>query len=220
MPQFDFDAARETMVESQIRTADVTDLDLLAAFRRTPRERFVPAAKMALAYGDAVLDYEDGRRMLRPRDFAKLVQAADIKDHEVVLDLGCARGYSTAVLAQICDTVVGLETDDETVDRATGLLTDTGVLNAAVVKGDLKRGAAEHGPFDVIIVSGGAVADVPQSWFGQLANGGRLAVIVNDGPIGRATLFTKSGDAVGDRVVFDAHASMLPGFEREYSFVF
>lgn len=219
MPQFDFDAARETMVESQIRTADVTDPSLLASFRRTARERFVPSARMALAYGDAIVDYDDGRVLLRPRDFAKLAQAANIQSDEVVLDIACARGYSTAVLAHVAETVVGLETDDETVDRATALLTDAGVLNAAVVKGDLKRGASEHGPFDVIMV-GGAVAEVPQAWFGQLTNGGRLAVIIKKGPIGHATIFTKSGDAIGDRVVFDANAPYLPGFEPARSFVF
>lgn len=219
MPQFDFGAARETMVESQIRPADVTDLKLIAAFRRTPRERFIPASKMALAYGDTVMEYGDGRSLLLPRDFAKLAQAADIQPHEVVLDIACARGYSTAILSKVAETVVGLETDDEAVDRATALLTDLDVVNAAVVKGDLKRGAPEHGPFDVIMV-GGAVAEVPQAWFGQLANGGRLAVIIKRGPIGRATIFTKSGDAIGDRVVFDAHAPILPGFEPARSFVF
>lgn len=217
MPQFDFDAARETMVESQIRTADVTDLDLLSAFRRVPRERFVPASKMALAYGDAVVDYGDGRALLRPRDFAKLIQAADIQPHEIVLNIACARGYSVAILAQVADTVVGLETEDDAVDRATSLLTDIDVLNAAVVKGDLKRGAPEHGPFDVIIVNG-AVADVPEAWLGQLANGGRLVLIQKSGPIGRATILTKSGEAVGDRVVFDANAPFLPGFEPVKSF--
>ena len=217
MPQFDFDAARETMVESQIRTADVTDLDLLSAFRRIPRERFVPASKMALAYGDAVVDYGDGRALLRPRDFAKLIQAADIQPHEIVLNIACARGYSVAILAQVADTVVGLETEDDAVDRATSLLTDIDVLNAAVVKGDLKRGAPEHGPFDVIIVNG-AVADVPEAWLGQLANGGRLVLIQKSGPIGRATILTKSGEAVGDRVVFDANAPFLPGFEPVKSF--
>jgi protein-L-isoaspartate(D-aspartate) O-methyltransferase len=219
MPQFDFDAARETMVESQIRPSDVTDLKLLAAFRRIPRERFIPASKMALAYGDTVLEYGDGRSLLSPRDFAKLVQAADIQPDEVVLDISCARGYSTAILSKLAETVVGLETDDDIVDRATTLLTDLDVVNAAVVKGDLKRGASEHGPFDVIIV-GGAVPEVPQTWFGQLANGGRLAVIIKDGPVGRATIFTKSGNAIGDRVVFDAHAPVLSGFESVDSFVF
>jgi protein-L-isoaspartate(D-aspartate) O-methyltransferase len=219
MPQFDFAAARETMVESQIRTADVTDLKLLGAFRKIPRERFVPSSQMALAYGDATVNFDAGRALLRPRDFAKLVQAADIQPHEVVLDLACGRGYSTAILAKLADTVVGLETEDETVERATTLLTDLDVLNAAVVKGDLKRGAPEHGPFDVILVNG-AVAKPADSWFSQLSNGGRLAVIVKSGPIGHATIFTKSGDAVGDRIVFDANAPILSGFEPERSFQF
>ena len=219
MSKFDFDAARETMVESQIRTEDVTDLNLLAAFRRTAREAFVPQAQMALAYADAEIDYGNGRRLLRPRIFAKLVQAADIQRSDVVLDLACSRGYSTAILAQISDTVVGLETTEEDVNRATELLSQAGVLNAAIVQGDLKRGAAEHGPFDVIIAEG-AVADVPDSWLAQLANGGRLAAIVKDGPIGRATVYTKTGDAVGDRVEFDAHADFLPGFAPQAGFVF
>ena len=219
MPEFDYADARETMVESQIRTADVTDLDMLLAFRRTARERFVPQNQMALAYADAEVRYANGRTLLRPRDFAKLVQAADINGTDVVLDLACARGYSTAILAQISDTVVGLETDEDDVTRASDILTDMGILNAAVVQGDLKRGAAEHGPFDVIIAAG-AVASVPDGWFAQLADGGRLATIVKRGPIGRATVFTKSGSAVGDRIEFDAHAPFLPGFAPEASFVF
>ena len=219
MQTFDFAAARETMVESQIRTADVTELDLLLAFRRTARERFVPQNQMALAYADAEVRYDNGRALLRPRDFAKLVQAADVKRSDVVLDLGCARGYSTAILAQVCDTVVAVETSEEDVARASDILMEMGVLNAAVVQGDLKRGAAEHGPFDVIIAAG-AVADMPDSWLAQLADGGRLVTIVKRGPIGRATVFTKSGQAVGDRVEFDAHAPYLPGFAPDASFVF
>lgn len=219
MPKFDYAQAREIMVESQIRTADVTEPEVLAAFRRTPRERFVPQSKMALAHGDAVVNYDDGRMLLRPRDFAKLIQAADIQPNEVVLDIACARGYSTAILAQIAETVVGLDTDEASVERATGLLTDIGILNAAIVQGDLKRGAAEHGPFDVIIVQG-AVHSVPDAWLSQLANGGRLAVIIKDGPVGHATIYTKSGDVFGDQIKFDAHAPLLPGFEPEAAFVF
>ena len=219
MQKFDFAAARETMVESQIRTADVTDLDLLMAFRRTARERFVPQNQMALAYADAEVAYDNGRTLLRPRDLGKLLQAADVQDSDVVLDLACARGYSTAILAQICDTVVGVEADEADVARASDILMDMGILNAAVVQGDLKRGAAEHGPFNVIVAAG-AVADVPDAWTAQLADGGRLVTIVRSGPIGRATVFTKSGSAVGDRVVFDAHAPFLPGFAPEASFVF
>lgn len=219
MPKFDFAKARSAMVDSQIRPADVTEPAILSAFRNTPRERFVPQSAMALAHGDAVVSYGNGRYLLRPRDFAKLITAADIKPHEVVLDIGCARGYSTAILAQIAETVVGLESDEATVNRASEILIDIDVLNAAIVQGDLKEGAAQHGPFDVIMFQG-AVEQVPHKWFDQLSDGGRLAVIISDGPIGRATIYTKSGGAVGDRVVFDANAPLIPGFEREPAFIF
>jgi len=215
----DFSAARDAMVESQIRTSDVTDLSLLAAFRKTPREAFVPTARKALAYADRHVETDEGRVMLAPRDLAKMIQAADVSDSDVVLDIACGRGYSTAILAQLAETVVGLEVSEAAVARATDLLVDADITNAAVVQGDLKSAAAEHGPFNVIFVNG-AVSQAHQPWFAQLANGGRLVCIVQNGPIGRVSIFTKSGDAVGERVVFDASAPYLTGFEPKPEFVF
>ncbi|MEP1230451.1 MAG: protein-L-isoaspartate O-methyltransferase [Litorimonas sp.] len=215
---FDVSAARAHMVESQIRTSDVTDLPLLAAFRSVAREKFVPKSQMALAYGDAHIKLEDNRVMLRPRDFAKMVQAVDIQPNEIVLDVACSRGYSTAILAQLADTVVGLETHDDCVNRATNLLVAADVTNAAIVKGELKSGASEHGPFDVIFING-AVSAVPKTWLGQLANNGRLICIVQNGPIGHVTIFQKTGDVVGERIVFDASAPHLVGFEAQAEFV-
>lgn len=216
---FDFSKSRDHMVESQIRTNDVTEPAILKAFRTTSRERFVPKSKMALAYGDAHIEMDEGRVMLRPRDFAKLVDAADIRPSDVVLDIACGRGYSTAIMARLADTVIGLETSEEAVAKATELLIDEDVSNAAIVKGDLKVGASEHGPFNVIFVNG-AVVDVPKTWFSQLANNGRLVCILQKGPVGHATVFTKTGDVVGNRVAFDASAPVLPGFAAEPSFVF
>jgi protein-L-isoaspartate(D-aspartate) O-methyltransferase len=216
---FDFAKARDHMVESQIRTNDVTEPAILKAFRTTSRERFVPKAQMALAYGDAHIEMDEGRVMMRPRDFAKLVDAADIRPSDVVLDIACGRGYSTAIMAKLADTVVGLETSDEAVEKATELLVHENINNAAIVKGDLKAGASEHGPFNVIFING-AVAEVPRSWLSQLANQGRLVCIVQNGPVGQATVFTKSGDFVGERVDFDAAAPTLPGFALQPSFVF
>jgi protein-L-isoaspartate(D-aspartate) O-methyltransferase len=215
----DFSAARDAMVESQIRTSDVTDLSVLAAFRRTARETFVPTARRALSYAGCHVETDEGRVMLAPRDLAKMVQAVEIEPTDVVLDIACGRGYSTAILAQLADTVVGLETDEAAVARATELLVDADISNAAIVQGDLKSGAAEHGPFNVIFV-GAAVPAVHRPWFTQLANGGRVICIVQDGPVGRVTVFTKSGDVVGDRVVFDTSAPCLPGFEPAAEFVF
>lgn len=216
---FNFSSARDHMVESQIRTSDVTDLSVLGAFRSIKRENFVPKSQQALAYGDAHIQLDTGRVMIRPRDFAKMVQAADIAPTDVVLDIACGRGYSSAVLAQLGETVVGLEDSEEVVAKATEQLVEADVTNAVVVKGDLKSGASEHGPFNVIFVNG-AVSDVPKTWLAQLANEGRLICLVQNGPMGRVCVYTKTGDAIGERVVFDASAPTLSGFAAEPEFVF
>lgn len=214
---FNFAAARETMLDSQIRTNDVTDHAIQAAFKAVPRECFVPKAKTALAYSDVHIDLGDGRFMLRPRDFAKMLDAAQIESTDVVLNIGCGRGYSVAVMSRLAETVVALEQSEEATKRATELLDRCGTSNSAVVQGDFRAGAPEHGPFDVIFV-GGSVNSVPQTWLDQLANGGRLIVAVSDGPIARVKVYKKSNDKVGERTTFDAAIPALPGFEAKQTF--
>lgn len=215
---FDFAAARETMLDSQIRTNDVTDYDIQAAFKAVPRECFVPKSKTALAYSDVHIDLGEGRYMLRPRDFAKMLDAAQITNTDIVLNIGCGRGYSVAVMSRLAETVVALEQSEEAVTRATGLLDKCGANNAAVVQSDFRAGAPEHGPFDIIFV-GGSVGSVPETWHDQLANNGRLIVAVNDGPVSRVKVLKKTNDKVGERTVFDANIPALPGFEHKQSFV-
>ena len=224
-----FTLARQHMVDSQVRTADVTNDRLVSALRAIPRERFVPRSQMAWAYSDRHIELTpiadadsneaQDRWLLAPRDFAKLVQAAAPQPHETVLDIGCGRGYSSAVIASLCDTVVGLELAESDVERATETLLDIGVENAAILQGDLVKGAPEHGPYDVIIAQG-AVMEVPQSWADQLSDGGRIAVIVQEGTVGRASLFVKAGGQLGRKVVFDATVPLLPGFDVSPAFVF
>jgi len=216
---FDYAAAREHMIDSQVRTNDVTDSDIHNALRRVPREAFVPASKQSVAYSDTNVVTDEGRVMMRPRDFAKLVQLADIQKTDVVLNIAAGRGYAAAVLSHLADTVVGVEQSEELADRATELLMNYDVLNAAIVQGDLKSGAQEHGPFNVIFV-GGAVDCVPKTWLDQLADGGRLVVVQPNGPVGQARIYTKAGNAVGDRIAFDANIPLLPGFEAAPKFVF
>lgn len=213
---FDFEISRQHMVDGQIRTNDVTDLRIIRAFKSVARESFIPKAKQAIAYSDVHIN-TDGRTVMRPRDFGKLLQGLELKPTDVALDIGCARGYSTAILAQLCETVVGLEDSEELVERATAQLVSADVLNAAIVKGDLKAGAREHGPFDVIFVNG-AVSNIPQSWFDQLAVGGRLAVIVKTGPVGQATIYTRGKDAIGKAIICDANVPLMAGFERDAVF--
>lgn len=215
----DFSRERDAMVDSQVHTADVTERRLLKAMRTLPRENFLPKSKAAIAYADCEVEAAAGRWMMRPRELAMLIQAAEIDENDLVLNIASGRGYAAAVLSRLAETVVGVESDDKLVERSSMALGDAGCDNAVVIKGDPHAGAAGQGPYDVIFVEG-AVEETPRAWFDQLKDGGRLAVVVRKGPVGKATIYTRSGDSIGHRVVFDATPRLIPGFQREPGFVF
>jgi protein-L-isoaspartate(D-aspartate) O-methyltransferase len=221
----DFALARRNMVESQIRPNDVTDRELIAALMDVPRERFVPAAMRGLAYIDEDVPLRDassegGRRwLMEPMPFARLVQLAEIGQNDLVLDIGCATGYSTAVLARLAESVVGLESDAELASRAETQLVEAGVGNAAIVTGDLAEGYPSQGPYDVIILEG-SVEQIPDAIFKQLRDGGRLVAAVTAGPIGKATLFRSIAGDISPSVAFDINIQKLPGFDKKLEFVF
>ncbi len=211
--------ARAQMVNGQVRVNDVTLGPLLDAMDEIPRHRFVPKGRVTQAYADMHVQVNESRWLLRPRDFAKLIQALEIEKTDLILDVACARGYSTAILARLGEMVIGLEDDHARVERAGQLLSEVGADNTAVVFGELQDGAANHGPFDVIFVNG-AVEHVPQAWCEQLSDGGRLGVFEFVDGRGVARVFTKTGSAIGDRVIFDAVAPLLPGFSKPKAFSF
>jgi protein-L-isoaspartate(D-aspartate) O-methyltransferase len=215
----DYAAARRAMLEGQVRVNDVTHRELQDALAESPRELFAPKPKRSLAYSDIDLPVSDDRVLMRPRDFAKLVQALEPEKDEIALDIACGRGYSSAVLARLVSMVVGLEQDPDLVEKATESLDAVGVANAAIMTGDIKAGVPHQGPYDVIFVNG-AVEIVPEAWLAQLADGGRLGVVVRDKGVGRATVFTRAGGAVGSKVVFDCATPLLPGLERPRTFDF
>ncbi len=215
----DFAQARTAMVDGQVRASDVTDPRIHQAMLEIPRELFVPKGKRSLAYiGEAVGIGED-RYLMDPRNFALLVQALDIRPTDLVLDIGCGTGYSTAVLAQLAETVVALESDEALAAGADQAIQDLGIDNAAVVKGDLAAGYAGQGPYDVIFVGGG-VETVPEAWKTQLTEGGRLGVIVLGHRVGKGTIFIHAQGSVSERIVFDGTVPALPGFNRAEEFVF
>ncbi len=215
----DFEAKRKHMVEGQVRANDVTDRVLVQAMREIPRERFLPKSKRACAYAEMNVEVAPGRYLIEPRDFSKLFQALEPRKSDIALDIACGRGYSSAVLARMVETVVGLEDDPALVEKAGALLSDIGADNAVVIEGDLKAGAPDQGPFDIIAVNG-AVIEPPRPWFDQLADGGRLGGFEIVGGGGKAVLYGRDGGAVGRRELFDAHAPLLPGFEPEPAFQF
>jgi protein-L-isoaspartate(D-aspartate) O-methyltransferase len=186
----DLSAARLNMVESQVRTADVTDVRIHDAMRDIRREDLVPAGKTYLAYADMEVPYGDGRVLLKPRDVGKLLQAVRPMPGERALAI--AAPYAAAVIETMGVTVTRLDGEDLT---------------------------AISGDYDLIIFEG-AVARAPEAWIKALALGGRLALVERDGPVGKACLYVRAEDGVGRRDLFDATPPVLAGFQPEPGFAF
>lgn len=215
----EFSRMREAMVDSQVRPSDVTRFAIIAAMLDVPREKFTPRAQRAVAYADAQIPLAPGRVMLDARTFAKMLEAAEIGSGDVLLDVGAGYGYSSVVAARMAAAVVALEQDETLAAHAAELVPAEGAHNVIVETGPLAAGAPAAGPFDVILIEGG-VETIPDALLAQLKDGGRLVAIVMDGPIGKAQVFTRAGDAVSPRWAFDAAAPLLPGFDVAKAFAF
>lgn len=215
MPRY---AERRTiMVDTQVRTADVTKFPIIAAMLDVPREAFVPSTRREVAYVGENLVLSPGRVVLDPRSLAKMLDALDIRPDELVLDVGCGLGYSAAIIGRMAEAVVALEEDPGMAAEAELALAAAGADNVAVVTGPLAEGAARHGPYDVITVQGG-VAALPPALEAQLKDGGRIACIFMQGGLGTVRIGHKTGGALSWRYAFNAAAPVLPGFTETRSF--
>jgi protein-L-isoaspartate(D-aspartate) O-methyltransferase len=215
----DFAAARRNMVDRQLRTNKVFDEAVLEALGQVPREAFVPQGLRSAAYVDEDVAVGKGRFLIEPMVFARLLQAAEIQRTDLVLDLGCGPGYSTAVLSRLANMVVALECDRGLAQRTADALTNLRIDNAVVVEGLLERGWAAQAPYNVILL-GGAAARIPEAVLNQLAEGGRLAGVETRGGIGRAMLYLRHRGVISGRPLFDAAVPILPGLAVEPHFVF
>jgi protein-L-isoaspartate(D-aspartate) O-methyltransferase len=216
----DYAAARLNMVESQLRPNRVTDLRVLGAFLDLPRELFVPERLRGVAYVDEDVPLGGGRYVMEPMVMARLVQLAAIKSTDSVLEIGTGTGYGAAVLAQLADAVIALESDPQLAQTAEAALRRLDILNAGVVTGAFTEGHPAMAPYDVILLNG-AAERVPPRVIEQLAEGGRLVgVIAPPGEPGRATLITRVSGAFSRRIDFDASTPILPGLQLEPGFAF
>lgn len=215
----DFATARRHMVDGQVRTADVTDLRILAAMLEIPRENFVPSGAAGLAYLDLDLAVGEAgaRRLLKPMVLAKLIHAANVASSDRVLDVGCSTGYAAAILSRIAGQVIALEQDSGLAQTARAALASQSNVN--VVSGPLIAGWPQGAPYDLILLEG-ATEIAPHTFLGQLKDGGRLVCVLGSGPAAKAMLYCRSGEELGGRPIFDAGAAVLPGFARAPVFAF
>jgi len=213
----DYAARRTMMVDTQVRPSDVTKFPIIDAMLSVPREAFVPDRLREAAYLGENLDLGEGRVMLDPRTLAKMLDALDIEGDDLVLDIGAAHGYSSAVIARMAEAVVGVEADAALVEEAQRTLLENGADNVIMQQGDLATGAPDHGPYDVILLQG-AVEHLPEAITDQLKEGGRMACLFLEGALGVVRIGYKIDGRLNWRYAFNAGAPVLPGFERHAAF--
>jgi protein-L-isoaspartate(D-aspartate) O-methyltransferase len=215
----DYAAARQNMIDSQIRTSKVTDSAVIAALAGLPRELFVADSHRKLAYIDRPVPLGAGRRMMEPMYLARLLQVAEVQPDAKAMVVGAGTGYGAAIISKLAAKVVALESAPELAAKMRANLAGLGIGNVTVVEGDLAAGRPQEAPFDFILVDG-AVEILPDALTAQLAEGGTLATVVMKGSIGQGVLITKADGVLTRREIFDAETDLLPGFARPQRFVF
>lgn len=213
----DYATRRTAMVDTQIRPSDVTKFPIIEAMLTVPREAFVPMGMRDAAYMGKNLDMRDGRVLLEPRTLAKMLDALDIQKNELVLDVAAGLGYSSAVIARMAEAVISVEDSEARVDEAQTILSEHNVDNVVMQAGPLGEGAAEHGPYDVILVQGG-VEELPNSLLDQLKDGGRIACVRMTGALGDVQIGHKLDGEITWRSIFNAGAPVLSDFVRAKAF--
>ncbi|MFZ5609045.1 MAG: protein-L-isoaspartate O-methyltransferase family protein [Pseudomonadota bacterium] len=210
---------RTTMISGQLLPNKVTDGRVIQALKAVPREHFVPKALRSLAYIDEDIEVAPGRYLLEPMVFARLVEEAKIASGDLVLDLNCASGYSTAVLAQLAGTVLAVEPDEDLARLASENLLALEIGNAAVVAGQPQEGYAKEAPYDVIMLNG-AIDYLPPALVAQVKDGGRIAGVRMDKGVGRGFIATKVRGTLGVVDFMDANVPILAGFTQPKGFQF
>jgi len=208
----DFAAAREAMVESQLRPQGVTDRGVLDAMRTVPRENFLPSDTRLLAYVDRAVAIGEGRFLPAPTVLGQLLTQMMPVAGQRALVIGAGTGYSAAVLSNIGLDVVAIESNAGLIAAASG-------HGVQVIQGALEAGHGAGAPYDQILIDG-AVEYLPDAIVAQLADGGRLGAALVDRGITRLIVGRKAGGAFGYLSIGDAGVPALPGFSRPKAFTF
>lgn len=207
----DFTKARVMMVDTQVRPNDVTKYPVLEAMLSVPREEFVPDSRREVAYVGENVEIAPGRVLLEPRTLGKMIDLLDPGPTDLVMDLAAGTGYVSALLARMCEAVVAVEEDPKLATVAERVLGAEGADNVAVLTGALAAGAQAQGPFDAILVSGGAIDALPEAIVEQLKPGGRVVALFREGQLGVVRIGHRAQNGIDWRYGCNANAPLLPG---------
>jgi len=185
----DIEQARYNMVESQIRTWEVLDQEVLDLLSVVKRERFVPEKWRELAFADMEIPLGQGQSMWPPKLEARALQELGLKKTDMVLEVGTGSGYFCALLAALTQHVYSVEIHPELAERAAKTLKAEGITNVTLEIGDASHGWNKHAPYDVIVLTG-SVPLLIEAYQQDLKPGGRLFAIVGDPPVMEAKLIT------------------------------
>lgn len=208
----DFSAAREAMVESQLRPQGVTDPGVLAAMGRVRRENFLPSHTRPLAYVDRAVAIGEGRFLAAPAVLGQLLTQMRPERGQRALVVGAGTGYSATILADI-----GL--DVKAVESSPALAAIAREQGANVLEAPLEGGYAAGAPYDQVLIDG-AIEYIPEAIVEQLADGGLLGTALIDRGVPRLVIGRRIGSAFGTLSIGDAGVPALPGFSRPTAFTF
>jgi protein-L-isoaspartate(D-aspartate) O-methyltransferase len=213
--------ARKNMVENQIRANKVTDTKIIDAFSNVEREIFVPESYREISYNDEDIRLSRNRFMMKPMILARLFQSLSLNGNENILHIGSNSGYASAILSQLCHAVISIESDKKLYEKSINIFSEIGFDNVVPLHGPMEVGVPKESPFDVIFIEG-TLEEKPKALFNQLNNNGKLVVVLKPSNvnIGKANLFFKLNNEIGNEILFDAQVSKLSIFKSKPKFNF
>lgn len=215
-----FEAARDNMVEQQVRAWDVLDSRVLDVLRGVPREDFVPSAYRRMAYADMPMPLAHDQCMMKPVVEGRMLQALGLLPGDEVLEIGTGSAYLTACLAQLCAQLTSLDIHEDFIEQANARLSSDAFDHVRLIHADALTGYVPDAPFDAILV-GGAVTTVPESLLNWLETGGRLVAITGSSPAMEALLITRTKEREWvTESLFETDLPYLIGAEPKIDFAF
>lgn len=214
-----YENLRKTMVDTQVRPSGISSFDVIEAISQVPRELFVPDKLKTLSYVEGNINLGGEGFIIESRILAKLLQnlAINIKESVIVVGRGC--GYTAAVIGKLSELVVAVDSNKANVEMSNIAAISAGVDNTIMVEGELAVGAPQHGPYDVLVFSGG-IHQIPEQLLEQVKESGRIAAFFNEGSLTHAKIGIKSRGVISWRTCFDCDIPLLKEFEAHNKFVF